>query len=57
MDSDPTQLGFLAVLTILAGAHQNPMSIAGTLLLTMTGGTIIGAVVGPITGPGAPPLR
>jgi monovalent cation:H+ antiporter, CPA1 family len=39
-------VAFVAALTILAGAHQNPMSIAGTLLLTITGGTIIGASVG-----------
>jgi CPA1 family monovalent cation:H+ antiporter len=39
-------VAFVAALTILAGAHQSPMSIAGTLLLTITGGTIIGASVG-----------
>jgi monovalent cation:H+ antiporter, CPA1 family len=39
-------VAFVAVLAILAGAHQDPVSIAGTLLLTITGGTIIGASVG-----------
>jgi monovalent cation:H+ antiporter, CPA1 family len=39
-------VAFVAALAILAGAHQSPMSIAGTLLLTITGGTIIGASVG-----------
>src|SRR5450755_335989 len=39
-------VAFVAVLTILAGAHQNPMSIAGTLLLTIAGGTTVGALVG-----------
>jgi monovalent cation:H+ antiporter, CPA1 family len=39
-------VAFVAVLTILAGVHQNPLSIAGTLLLTTMGGTIIGASVG-----------
>jgi len=39
-------VAFVAVLTILAGVHQNPLTIAGTLLLTTMGGTIIGASVG-----------
>jgi CPA1 family monovalent cation:H+ antiporter len=39
-------VAFVAVLTILAGAHQNPMSIAGTLVFTIAGGVIIGASVG-----------
>jgi monovalent cation:H+ antiporter, CPA1 family len=39
-------VAFVAVLAILAGGHQNSMEIAGTLLLTIMGGTAIGALVG-----------
>src|SRR5271155_2013208 len=39
LNDDTAAVAFVAVLTILAGAHQNPMSIAGTLLSTITGGT------------------
>jgi monovalent cation:H+ antiporter, CPA1 family len=38
-------VAFVAVLAILAGAHQNPMSIAGSLLWTITGGMTVGAAV------------
>jgi monovalent cation:H+ antiporter, CPA1 family len=39
-------IAFVAVLAILAGGHQNSMQIAGTLLLTIMGGTTVGALVG-----------
>jgi monovalent cation:H+ antiporter, CPA1 family len=38
-------VAFVAALAILAGAHQNPMSIAGSLLWTITGGVTVGAAV------------
>jgi len=38
-------VAFVAVLAILAGAHQNPLSITGSLLLTIAGGTMVGASV------------
>lgn len=38
-------VAFVAVLGVLAGGHQDFVSIAGTLLLTMLGGALIGAVV------------
>jgi monovalent cation:H+ antiporter, CPA1 family len=38
-------VAFVAVLAILAGARQNPTSIVGTLLLTITGGITVGATV------------
>jgi monovalent cation:H+ antiporter, CPA1 family len=38
-------VAFVAALAILAGAHQNPMSIAGSLLWTITGGITIGAAI------------
>jgi monovalent cation:H+ antiporter, CPA1 family len=39
-------VAFVAVLAIVAGTHQNPTAIAGTLLLTIVGGTLVGALVG-----------
>jgi monovalent cation:H+ antiporter, CPA1 family len=39
-------IAFVAVLAILAGGHQNSMQIAGTLILTIMGGTTVGALVG-----------
>jgi monovalent cation:H+ antiporter, CPA1 family len=39
-------IAFVAVLAILAGGHQNSMEITGTLLLTIMGGTMLGALVG-----------
>ena len=39
-------IAFVAVLAILAGGHQNSMAIGGTLLLTIMGGTMVGALVG-----------
>jgi CPA1 family monovalent cation:H+ antiporter len=38
-------VAFVAALAILAGAHQNPVSIAGSLLWTITGGVTVGAGV------------
>jgi len=38
-------VAFVAALAILAGAHQNPVSIAGSLLWTITGGVTVGAAV------------
>jgi CPA1 family monovalent cation:H+ antiporter len=38
-------VAFVTVLAILAGNHQDPVSIAATLLLTMVGGALIGAGV------------
>jgi CPA1 family monovalent cation:H+ antiporter len=38
-------VAFVAALSILAGAHQNPVSIAGSLLWTITGGVTVGAAV------------
>ncbi len=38
-------VAFVAVLGVLAGAHSDLVSITGTLLLTMVGGALIGAVV------------
>lgn len=38
-------VAFVAALAILAGAHQNPVSIAGSLLWTITGGLTVGAAV------------
>jgi monovalent cation:H+ antiporter, CPA1 family len=38
-------VAFVAALAILAGAHQNPVSIAGSLLWTITGGVTAGAAV------------
>ena len=39
-------VGFVAVLSVLAGAHYNIASISGVLLLTIGGGVLIGAAVG-----------
>src|ERR1700676_696593 len=39
-------IAFVAVLAILAGGHQNSMEITGTLLLSIMGGTMVGALVG-----------
>jgi monovalent cation:H+ antiporter, CPA1 family len=38
-------VAFVAALAILAGAHQNPLSIAGSLLWTITGGITVGAAI------------
>ena len=38
-------VGFVAVLSVLAGEHYNAVSIVGELLLTMGGGLLIGAAV------------
>ena len=38
-------VAFVAALGILAGNHQNFVSITGTLLMTIIGGSVIGAVV------------
>ena len=38
-------VGFVAVLGVLAGAAQDPLSITGTLFLTIVGGSLVGAVV------------
>lgn len=38
-------VAFVAALAILAGAHQSPMSIAGSLLMTIAGGITVGAGV------------
>jgi CPA1 family monovalent cation:H+ antiporter len=38
-------VAFVAVLGVLAGAHQDFVSITGTLLLTIIGGALIGAIV------------
>src|SRR5471032_370356 len=38
-------VAFVAALAILAGAHQNTVSIAGSLLWTITGGVTVGAGV------------
>lgn len=38
-------VAFVAVLGVLAGAHSDFVSITGTLLLTMIGGALIGAIV------------
>jgi monovalent cation:H+ antiporter, CPA1 family len=38
-------VAFVAVLGILAGGHQDFLSISGTLLLTIVGGALIGGVV------------
>ena len=39
-------IAFVAVLGILTVGHQNSMAIAGTLLLSIMGGTMVGALVG-----------
>jgi monovalent cation:H+ antiporter, CPA1 family len=39
-------VGFVATLNVLAGEHQDVVSIIGALLLTIGGGALIGAVVG-----------
>jgi CPA1 family monovalent cation:H+ antiporter len=39
-------VGFVAVLSVLAGAHYNIASLSGVLLLTIGGGVLIGAAVG-----------
>jgi monovalent cation:H+ antiporter, CPA1 family len=39
-------IAFVAVLTIAAGGHRGCMEIAGSLLLTIVGGTLVGASVG-----------
>jgi monovalent cation:H+ antiporter, CPA1 family len=39
-------IAFVAVLGILAVGYQNSVAIAGTLLLTVMGGTMVGALVG-----------
>jgi CPA1 family monovalent cation:H+ antiporter len=39
-------VAFVAVLSILAGEHRHVLSISGTLLLTIGGGAVIGAMVG-----------
>ena len=39
-------VGFVAVLSVLAGAHYNIASISGVLLFTIGGGVLIGAAVG-----------
>jgi CPA1 family monovalent cation:H+ antiporter len=39
-------VAFVAVLSILAGEHPGAASIAGALLLTIGGGTLVGAAVG-----------
>lgn len=36
---------FVAVLAILAGAHQSPIAVAGALILTIAGGIAVGAGV------------
>jgi monovalent cation:H+ antiporter, CPA1 family len=38
-------VAFVAALGVLAGAHQDFVSITGTLLLTIIGGALIGAIV------------
>jgi monovalent cation:H+ antiporter, CPA1 family len=39
-------VAFVAVLGVLSGGHQSFVSIAGTLLLTIVGGAMVGVVVG-----------
>jgi CPA1 family monovalent cation:H+ antiporter len=39
-------VAFVAVLSVLAGEHHDVWSISGTLLLTIAGGSAIGAIVG-----------
>jgi monovalent cation:H+ antiporter, CPA1 family len=39
-------VAFVAVLAILTGAHQTSAAIAGTLLLTIVGGALVGALIG-----------
>ena len=39
-------VGFVAVLSVLAGVHYNIASISGVLLFTIGGGVLIGAAVG-----------
>ncbi len=39
-------VGFVAVLSVLAGAHYNIASISGVMLFTIGGGVLIGAAVG-----------
>src|ERR1700686_4766019 len=39
-------VAFVAVLGVLTVGHQNSMAIAGTLLLSIMGGTMVGALVG-----------
>ena len=39
-------VGFVAVFSVLAGAHYNIVSISGVLLFTIGGGVLIGAAVG-----------
>ncbi len=39
-------VAFVAVLSVLAGEHHDPLSILSSLLLTIGGGALIGAVVG-----------
>jgi CPA1 family monovalent cation:H+ antiporter len=39
-------VGFVVTLSVLAGAHHTFVSIAGTLLLTIGGGVLLGAAVG-----------
>ena len=38
-------VAFVTALSVLAGGHQDFMSITGTLLLTIAGGAVVGAVV------------
>jgi len=39
-------VGFVAALSVLAGEHHNIASIAGSMLLTMGGGALVGAAAG-----------
>jgi CPA1 family monovalent cation:H+ antiporter len=38
-------VAFVTVLAIVTGAHQDAFSIAGTLIVTITGGVVIGGIV------------
>ncbi len=38
-------VAFVAVLAVLAGGHQDAMSIAGTLFVTIVGGVLVGGLV------------
>ncbi len=38
-------VAFVAVLGIVAGNHETPISIAGSLFMTITGGLLIGAII------------